>query len=123
VLVLDDEAAVRDMGRRFLQQWGYKSVEAGSIDAAIEVLRTTEVIAAILDVRLQGEHSGLDMLAAFRELDEFKTIPILIMTGGVLTEEEEASITKHRAFLFYKPEGFNTIISFLDQLTGRDRSH
>ena len=123
VLVLDDEAPVRDMGRRFLQKWGYNPVEAESIDAAIEVLRTNEVLAAILDVRLKGEHSGLDMLVAFRELDEFKTIPILIMTGGVLTEEEEASITKHRAFLFYKPEGFNTIISFLDQLTGRDRSH
>jgi hypothetical protein len=45
------------------------------------------------------------------------------MTGGVLSDAEEASIAKHRAFLFYKPEGFNTIIGFLDQLTGRDRSH
>lgn len=81
------------------------------------------MIAAILDVRLPGEHSGLDMLAAFRELDEFKTIPILIMTGGAVSDAEAAAITKHRAFLFYKPEGFTTIINFLDQLTGRDRSH
>ena len=123
MLVLDAEAPIREMGRRFLQQWGYNAVEADSIDTAIDIVRKTEVIAAILDVRLKGEHSGLDMLAAFRELDEFKTLPILIMTGGVLTKEEEESITKHRAFLFYKPEGFNTIISFLDQLTGRDRNH
>jgi DNA-binding NtrC family response regulator len=121
--VLDDEPQVRHMGRRFLQTWGYGCVEADSIDTAIEALRTTRVVAAILDVRLPGEHSGLDMLAAFRELDEFKTIPILIMTGGGVSDAEAAAITKHGAFLFYKPEGFTTIINFLDQLTGRERSH
>jgi DNA-binding NtrC family response regulator len=123
VLVMDDESSIRQMGRRVLEASGYGCVEAESIDAAIDVLRTNAVVAAILDVRLPGEHSGLDMLAAFREIDEFKAIPILIMTGGLLTEQEEAAITKHRAFLFYKPEGFTTIINFLDQLTGRDRSH
>ena len=123
VLVMDDETSIRQMGRRVLEAWGYGCVEADSIDSAIDVLRTNAVVAAILDVRLPGEHSGLDMLAAFREIDEFKAIPILIMTGGLLSEEEEAAITKHRAFLFYKPEGFTTIINFLDQLTGRDRGH
>ena len=53
MLVLDDEAPIREMGRRFLQQWGYKSVEADSIDAAIDVVRKTEVVAAILDVRVE----------------------------------------------------------------------
>jgi DNA-binding NtrC family response regulator len=122
VLVLDDEAGIRRIGRRFLEAGGYGCVEAGTIDAAIEILRTTKVIAAILDVRLPGEHTGLDMLAAFREIDEFTAIPIVLMTGGVVTETEAADIAKHRAFLFYKPEGFTAIINFLDQLTGRDRS-
>ena len=122
VLVLDDEAGIRRIGRRFLEGAGYGCVEAASIDAAIEILRTTNVIAGILDVRLPGEHSGLDMLVAFREIDEFKTTPILIMTGGVVTETEAADITKHGAFLFYKPDGFSAIIKFLDQLTGRNRS-
>src|SRR4030095_7808986 len=104
---------VRTMGRRVLEKSGYGCVDAGSIDAAIEVLRTTTVVAAIVDVRL-GTESGLDMLPAFRELEEFRTRPILIMTGGVLTAEEKTAVTKHRAFLFYKPEGFTAIINFLD---------
>jgi DNA-binding response OmpR family regulator len=122
-LVLDDEGSIREMGRRFLEKAGYGCVEADSVDAALEALRTTPVVAAILDVRLPGPHSGLDMLVAFREIEEFKAIPILIMTGSVLTEIEQATVTKHRAVLFYKPEGFSTIVGFLDQLTGRDRSH
>jgi CheY-like chemotaxis protein len=124
VLVLDDEATVRETGRRFLQAWGYACVEADSIDHALEMLRTTSVDAAILDVRLPGERrSGLDLLTAFRQRTELAEIPVLIMTGGVLSHDEEAAITRQRGFLFYKPEGFSAIVNFLDQLTGRDRSH
>jgi two-component system response regulator MprA len=123
VLVLDDEPSVREIGRRLLRASGYGCVEAESIDHAIEVLRTTSVIAAILDVRLPGAHTGLDLLTAVRQQDEFSQIPVLIMTGSVLSATEEAAISKQRAFLFYKPEGFQSIVRFLDQLTGRDRSH
>jgi DNA-binding response OmpR family regulator len=123
VLVMDDEPTVREMGRRFLRNAGYGSIEADSIDAAIEMLRTTPVIAAILDVRLPGPHTGLDLLTAFRAVDDLKEIPVLIMTGVILSTEEEADIARQRGYLFYKPEGFSTIVSFLDQLTGRDRSH
>jgi CheY-like chemotaxis protein len=123
VLVLDDEPSVRETGRRFLQAWGYGCVEAESIEHALEMLRTTSVDAAILDIRLPGPRSGLDLLTAFRQRAELSEIPVLIMTGSVLSHAEEAAITKQRGYLFYKPEGFSTIVNFLDQLTGRDRSH
>jgi ActR/RegA family two-component response regulator len=87
------------------------------------MLRTTTVDAAILDVRLAGQGSGLDLLATFRQRSQLSQIPVLIMTGGVLSHAEEAAIAKARGYLFYKPEGMNTIVNFLDQLTGRDRSH
>jgi len=123
VLMLDDEETVREVGKRFLQAFGYGCVEADTIERAIEILRTTTVEAAILDVRLPGPETGLDLLAAFRAQAELKNIPVLIMTGSVLSDAEEASITRQRGFLFYKPEGFDTIVNFLDRLTGRDRSH
>src|SRR5262245_11378617 len=123
VLIVDDEPLVRETGGRFLRANGYACVEAETVDAAVELLRTTSVDAAILDVRLPGQKSGLDLLTTFRQQTGLTDIPILIMTGSVLTPEEETSITKRRAYLFYKPEGFDTIVKFLDQLTGRDQSH
>jgi DNA-binding response OmpR family regulator len=98
-------------------------VEADSIERAVEILRTTPVDAAILDVRLPGRLTGLDLLTLFRQQAELSEIPVLIMTGGVLSDAEEASIARQRGFLFYKPEGFDTIVNFLDRITGRDRSH
>jgi CheY-like chemotaxis protein len=122
VLVLDDEPAVREIGRRFLRAGGYACVEADSVERALEMVRTTPVHAAILDVRLPGKVSGLDLFTTLRQQTQLAHIPVLIMTGSVLTEEEEAAITRQRGYLFYKPEGFDTLVKFLDQLTGRDHS-
>ena len=89
---------------------------------AIDVLRSTRIGAVILDVRLP-DGSGLDVLQRLREQPELQSIPAIILTGGVLTEDEELMVARHRAHLFYKPEGFDSIVAFLDQLTGRDQPH
>jgi DNA-binding response OmpR family regulator len=121
VLVLDDDAGVRSSMERLLQVYGYTALSTSTLDEAQEVLKTRSVQALILDVGLQGDLTGLDLLRSIRARPEFDKAPILIFTGGVLSDAEEALITRHRAFLFYKPEGFDTLINFLDTLTGRDR--
>ena len=122
VLVLDDEPFVRHAARRFLKGSGYACVEAETVDAAIALLHTTPVIAAMLDMRLPDGRTGLDVLTDLRTVPEFREIPVLIVTGSVLTEAERLAITKQKGFVFFKPEGFSTIVHFLDQLTGRDHS-
>lgn len=122
VLVLDDEPFVRHAARRFLKGSGYACVESETVDGAIELLRTTKVVAAMLDMRLPDGRTGLDVLKDLREVPEFRNIPVLIVTGSILTEAEKAAIAKLRGFVFFKPEGFSTIVNFLDRLTGRDHS-
>ena len=122
VLVLDDEAFVRRAARRFLKGSGYECIEAENVDIAMERLRTTPVIAAMLDMRLSDGRTGLDALTSLRAVPEFRSIPVLIVTGSILSDAEKAAIAKLRGFVFFKPEGFSTIVNFLDQLTGRDQS-
>lgn len=122
VLVLDDEPFVRHAARRFLKASGYGCIESETVEGAIELLRTTPVIAAMLDMRLPSGRTGLDVLTDLRHVHGFRDIPVLIVTGSVLTDAEKAAITKLRGFVFFKPEGFSTIVNFLDRLTGRDRS-
>jgi CheY-like chemotaxis protein len=123
VLILDDEPVVRSTLRRFLDLYGYNTIETESVDQAVEAVAREQIHALILDVRLGAGPTGLDVLKALRARPELATVPVLILTGAVLSDKEEASITRHHAFLFQKPEGFDTLISFLDQLTGRDRPH
>ena len=122
VLVLDDEPFVRNAARRFLKGSGYGCVEAETVEGAIELLHRTPVIAAMLDMRLPDGRTGIDVLTQLRKIPEFRDIPVMIVTGSILTDAEKATIAKLRGFVFFKPEGFSTIVNFLDHLTGRDQS-
>ena len=76
--------------------------------------------AVILDVRLpQG--SGLDVLASIRQHPKLMHLPVLVLTGVSLTDEEEDRIRRHRAYVFYKPEGIEAITEKLDRLLGHGR--
>jgi len=123
VLVLDDDAGVRTSMALLLQLHGYQGVMASTLDEARTLLATTSIHALILDVGLKDGGTGLELLRTIRERPEFDKAPILVLTGGVVSPSEEMLITRSRAFLFYKPEGFDTLVKFLDELTGRDRPH
>lgn len=123
VLILDDEEGIRHALRTYLERHSYAAVEAETVEAAVELMRTTRFEAVLFDLRLPGAKSGIDALNALRRIPEFATVPVLIVTGSILTEEEERQVTRQRAHVVYKPEGFSTVVNFLDQLTGRDFSH
>lgn len=122
VLVLDDDPSVRRTMSRFLETYGYGAAEAATFEEAVALLEGTPgIFAVILDIRLPGQHTGLDVLEPLRSRPQSAEIPVLVMTGGLVDDEETARITRHRAHLFFKPEGFDTLLDFLDRVTGRDR--
>jgi DNA-binding response OmpR family regulator len=123
VLVMDDDAGVRHTMERLLRAYGYGAVTAATLDEARALLGSQPIEALILDVGLGGGECGLDLLPTIRARAEFSRAPILIFTGSFLSEAEQTAIRRHRAFLFHKPEGFDTLIKFLDTLTGRERAH
>jgi DNA-binding NtrC family response regulator len=123
VLVLDDETSVRTAMARILGRYGYEAVTAATLDEARALLRSRSIQALILDVRLNEGGSGLDLLATIRGEPAFQKAPVLVFTGTSISESERLLITRHRAFLFQKPEGLETLVKFLDELTGRDRPH
>jgi DNA-binding response OmpR family regulator len=123
VLVLDDDPGVRDSMARLLSVYGYSPLTAANLDEASRVIGESPLDALILDVRLGGAGNGLDLLRTIRERRELAAAPILILTGAALSDAEEALITRMRAYLFQKPEGFHTLLQFLDTLTGRNQEH
>jgi CheY-like chemotaxis protein len=121
VLVLDDEPVARQIMRRYLGLHGYETLEAGTVDDAVETLKREPVDAVILDVRLAEERTGLDVLRSLRRIPGLEKLPAIILTGKILDDAEELAITRERAFLFHKPESLDVLINFLDQMLGTDR--
>jgi CheY-like chemotaxis protein len=99
ILTLDDEPVARGIMGRYLGLHGFDTVEAGSVADAVTALKRERVDAVILDIKLGEQKTGLDVLRALRALPGLDRLPAIILTGKVLTEEEELAITRERAFL------------------------
>ena len=78
VLVVEDEASIREMIALNLRLAGMEAVEAESAEAALPLLeKKPGCDAAILDVMLPG-HDGFEVCQAIREFSE---MPIIMLTA------------------------------------------
>jgi DNA-binding response OmpR family regulator len=77
VLLIEDEAAIVDLMRDFLEAEGFEVYAAASGSAAVAALGRRRVDCVLLDVMLQGE-SGFDVC---RRLRERSGVPILFLSA------------------------------------------
>ncbi len=86
VLVVDDEAVVRDLARQALEDAGYRVLTATSGEEALEVYRSRgwEVDTVILDLGMPGM-GGKACLKALREQDP--AARVLVSTGYASDDE------------------------------------
>jgi DNA-binding response OmpR family regulator len=79
VLIVDDQALVRDTIATMLSKRGYDTLTAESGDAALARLRTEYFDVVLLDVKMPGK-SGLEILSESLLLD--RDLPVLMLTGA-----------------------------------------
>jgi two-component system, NtrC family, response regulator AtoC len=83
ILIVDDDKMVRWTLGEALRNWGYVSVEAGTVADALTMFSTEQPAAILLDIDLP-DGSGLDVL---REIKSQQPDAVVIMiTGNVLVE-------------------------------------
>ncbi|MBN2370977.1 MAG: sigma-54-dependent Fis family transcriptional regulator [Vicinamibacteria bacterium] len=82
VLVVDDEAALRDSLRRLLLRQGHEVMESADVPAALERLDQGVVDLLITDIRL-GEQSGLELIARARAQSASLRIVAITAFGSI----------------------------------------
>ncbi|UCF39864.1 MAG: response regulator [Gemmatimonadota bacterium] len=87
VLVVDDDAATRSVLRRALEQQGWRVAEAENGRVALERVGEGRPELVLLDL-LMPEMDGFEFLAAFRERDGCRGVPVVVITGKELTDAE-----------------------------------
>ncbi|MFO7578316.1 MAG: sigma-54 dependent transcriptional regulator [Pelovirga sp.] len=88
ILIVDDEAFIRENLERILSEDGYQPSSTGSAEEAIRVVSEDEIGLVLLDLNL-GSSSGLDVLRAMREIDP--ELLVIIITGyGTVESAVEA---------------------------------
>lgn len=80
VLVVDDDAMIRELMDITLSQAGYGVVTAGSGQSALDLLKRVRVHLVLLDVHMP-HMSGLDVLGAIRRMGRAAP-PVLMVTAN-----------------------------------------
>jgi DNA-binding NtrC family response regulator len=95
ILVVDDEAAVRQLACRVLEDHGYHTLQAGDGSEALELLaRAAESVGMVLtDIRMPTV-SGIELERMMRA--RWPSIPVLLMSGET-TQEWISQVLRDRA--------------------------
>jgi len=88
ILIVDDEAFIRENLERILADDGYHPISTDSPEEAVKIVGEEEIGLVLLDLNL-GSQSGLDVLRAMKEVDP--EILVIIITGyGTVESAVEA---------------------------------
>lgn len=89
ILIVDDDASVRNALQRFIEPEGYGVIQAEGGEQAIALANAFQIDAFLMDIEMP-RMNGLDLCRAVRGMDRYRTTPIIFLTGrddDILVEE------------------------------------
>ena len=107
ILIVDDEAAQREMAGGFLRKQGFDVALAGSGAEALALLRREPVDLLLTDQRMPGI-SGLDLLAGARAMNP--ELPVIVMTAYGNVESAVAAMKAGATDYLAKPVDLDTLL-------------
>lgn len=79
ILIVDDSATIRQQVGSVLQRNGFQVVEASDGISGKQEIEKGDVQCVICDVKMPNK-DGIEMVEEVKNLEEFKTLPILMLT-------------------------------------------
>lgn len=116
ILVVEDLEALRRLYTITLSAH-FEVDEASSAIIALEKIVNDRPLAVILDIRMPGRMSGLDLCRHIKTSDNFRDIKVVIVTGSDQSFDREAGIQLGADAFFQKPLSPSVLLGCLLSLT------
>lgn len=101
VLIVEDDPAMREMLGRMLEKEQWAVSKAANGMAALETIETAQPALIILDL-MMPVMDGFEMIARLQKHPEWKKIPILVVSGKELSEEDRQRLQGHVSMILRK---------------------
>ena len=117
ILLVDDDAGVRDITETRLAQLGFRVVTAVNGLHAMQRLKgaVEPINLVITDLHMPGQN-GLDLISNIKASPEFKHIPVITLTGNLDIEVLKAAKLKGAQEVLVKPVSFQALLDRIQQL-------
>jgi two-component system nitrogen regulation response regulator NtrX len=118
ILVIDDEAAIRDSLRMILEYEGYGFVGAASGQEGLGIVQRERPDLVLLDIKMPGM-DGMEALRKLRALDE--TLPVIMISGHGTTSTAVEAIKSGALDFLDKPLGSERVIVTLQNVLAQQQ--
>jgi DNA-binding response OmpR family regulator len=115
ILIVEDEASIREFEVTYLRDAGYKTTEATDGQTAIGICKKRMFDLAVIDLNLP-KVNGLEVCEAIRATS---TMPILIVTARTNDEDEVEGLAKGADDYIKKPFNPNVLVARVQALLRR----
>ena len=106
ILIVDDDAAIRDSMHEFVEMSGYRSSVATSAEEALKMLDGKSVDVVITDIMLPG----MDGLELTDRIKNNHDVDVIVMTGYSGDYSYEEAISKGASDFVFKPVRFEELL-------------
>lgn len=112
ILVVEDELLVALVYQQFLSIKGYL-IEGPFMTGkeAIDFVEKNTFSAALIDIQLDDDISGIQVAEKIRELSD---VPIIFTTGNDSLKTEDASLHIYNSYVLPKPVDFKELMRILE---------
>ena len=116
VLIIEDDAATREMIRRMLNKAGWPTAEAENGLIGLERLAEAAPAAILLDL-MMPEMDGFEFLARLRKKQAWQAIPVIVVTAKTLSAADHKRLKGSVEMLVEKGgDEIGTILSSLQKM-------
>ena len=106
ILIVDDDASIREAMQEFLEISGYAALAAPSAEEALDILRSNAIDVVITDIMLPG----INGLALTDSIIKDYAADVIVMTGYSGDYSYEEAINKGASDLVFKPVRFEELL-------------
>ncbi len=118
ILIVDDDAAIRDALHEFIVISGFIAYKTSSSEEALELLKDKPAHVVITDIILPGM-DGLELTKQIK--GAYEGIDVIVMTGYSGDYSYEEAITKGASDLVFKPVRFEELLLRLKRVLNERR--
>jgi len=115
-LLVEDNLSLSKSLKTFLESKSYDVALARTAGEAIRMFEKDPSRSVILDMKLDGDYTGMDVLIAIKELNP--AVLVILMTGYLneMSELVEKAISKKAYTCLYKPFDPEELIQILEEV-------
>ncbi len=102
ILIIEDEAQVRNFAARVCELEGYRVLQAEDSDTGLKLARENQVALVLLDLRLPG-HSGWEVLKRIKADPGLCTVPVVVFSASAAIYQRAKASSMGAADYLVKP--------------------